>query len=371
MAIPAGTKFQGIPSSNHDLNKRSAQANATAPLYDISDFGGGAQTVQTITPQGTTAATTAQAIYGINVIDTASGTDFAVRLPNPVTGQQTTFVNNSGYTLYVFPSVAGGKINGVVDGVAYVPSDGKPYVFSCVQNPLPGAWVWSAPAVNQVQLPRISVPHTQALPFGNPTNAWGVGVPGFQSINPTKPDGSQCTPFFDCFGISSTSSGTVVTPSIEYFVGYNQLTPKRLVTTVKVYSNCLLSDIPASYAGQGAATVSKYSYYQDQFTGGSWANSTGGSFFLGTQSGPAPQTEAAQEVSVGVTNSPAQVGDQGTLYLIQPMNTYYFALSAQSNGYQMIGEDPVHGVVYNTFQIYIPWWMATKTYEFDIFMEHT
>ena len=40
----------------------------------------------------------------------------------------------------------------------------------------------------------------------------------------------------------------------------------------------------------------------------------------------------------------------------------------QSNGYQMIGEDPVHGVVYNTFQIYIPWWMATKTYEFDIFM---
>ena len=36
--IPSGTKFQGIPSSNDDLNKRSSQANALAPVYTIDDI---------------------------------------------------------------------------------------------------------------------------------------------------------------------------------------------------------------------------------------------------------------------------------------------------------------------------------------------
>lgn len=36
--IPTGTKFQGIPTTNDDLNRRSAQSNATAPVYTISDI---------------------------------------------------------------------------------------------------------------------------------------------------------------------------------------------------------------------------------------------------------------------------------------------------------------------------------------------
>ena len=115
------------------------------------------------------------------VIDTATTSALATRLPAPTTGKQTTFVNNSSMSILVFPSVTGGEINGVVDGYASIPNDGHPYVFSCVENPLPGAWVWSPPATGQIQLPTISVAHTN----GTATAAYGVGTAGAQLINPT------------------------------------------------------------------------------------------------------------------------------------------------------------------------------------------
>ena len=59
MTIPAGTKFAGIPPSNPNVNKKSKQLNIDAPIYDISEFGGGAaQDVQTLVLQGTSNATT-------------------------------------------------------------------------------------------------------------------------------------------------------------------------------------------------------------------------------------------------------------------------------------------------------------------------
>ena len=36
--IPTGTKFQGIPTTNDDLNRRSTQSNITAPVYTVSDI---------------------------------------------------------------------------------------------------------------------------------------------------------------------------------------------------------------------------------------------------------------------------------------------------------------------------------------------
>lgn len=41
MAIPPGTKFAAIPPSNSNVNKKSAQLNSEAPIYDISEFPGG------------------------------------------------------------------------------------------------------------------------------------------------------------------------------------------------------------------------------------------------------------------------------------------------------------------------------------------
>tara|TARA_R100000734_G_C3315162_1_gene107021 strand:+ start:495 stop:1538 length:1044 start_codon:yes stop_codon:yes gene_type:complete len=347
MAIPTGTKFQGIPPGNDDLNKRSAQANATAPLYDISEFGGDStQTVQTLTLQGTTNASTSQAIYGINVIDTATVSNLATRLPDPTTGKQTTFVNNSTMSILVFPSVVGGKINGVVDGVASIPNDGRFYTFFCVDNPLPGAWTWSPPAVNQIQLPRISVAHTN----GTGTAAYGVGVSGAQLINPAGAN------WFDNVSVSGfpTLTFNVISgsaPGRDYWASASNLTPLRTIVNTKVYSNFLASD--TSIPSQVPQILRKVAYNTG---GGAYANysASGVSLF------------GADTVPAGPLNSPVEVGDVGTFYKIQPANLVQVSPTETDKiGVSSTGDH------YFTFIISLPQFLATKTYEFDIFLEHT
>ena len=100
---------------------------------------------------GTTAATTNSYLtYGVNNVTTAGPTAYAIRLPNPPQkGKQVIIVNNSTLPIAVYPSVTGGSINNTVNGVAMVPNDGKAYTFYCYENPLPGAWSWTPPAINQ------------------------------------------------------------------------------------------------------------------------------------------------------------------------------------------------------------------------------
>ena len=62
--------------------------------------GSSSQTVATLAPQGTDATTTSQAIYGVNVINTATQTAFATRLPDASTGKQVTFVNTSELSIH-------------------------------------------------------------------------------------------------------------------------------------------------------------------------------------------------------------------------------------------------------------------------------
>lgn len=88
--------------------------------------------------------------FNLNVIEAGVTGPYMIRLPYPpIKGKSSTIINNSGYTINVRPSISGGSINGEVDAFAAVPSDGKPYTFYCWENPLPGAWTWSPPAVNQ------------------------------------------------------------------------------------------------------------------------------------------------------------------------------------------------------------------------------
>ena len=267
-SIPSGTQFQGVIPSNGYKNKKSALLNSLSPLYTIEDIAaasGGALTVATLTLQGTTAATTSQAIYGINVIDTATTSALATRLPDPTTGKQTTFVNTSSMSILVFPSVTGGKINGVVDGYASIPNDGNPYTFSCVANPLPGAWVWSLPATGQIQLPTISVAHTN----GTGTSAWGVGKAGAQLINPAGAnwyDNLSITGFPTLtFNVISGSA-----PGQDYWSSLTGIVGNRQLVNTKVYSNFLETDSPAPSAVR--PTVGRFVAYKA--TPNSYANYT-------------------------------------------------------------------------------------------------
>ena len=88
----------------------------------------------------TSSATTLVLNYGVNVIQTATTTNFAAKLPQPVTGKKVTIVNKTTMNVFLYPSNAGGQINNyVINAPAIIPPDGKAYEFTCIENPLPGA----------------------------------------------------------------------------------------------------------------------------------------------------------------------------------------------------------------------------------------
>src|SRR5690348_10132836 len=66
--------------------------------------------------EGTDDTTTAVLNYGINVVENSTGADFCARLPMPSKGKSITIINVSTNIARLYPSVAGGDINGVVDG---------------------------------------------------------------------------------------------------------------------------------------------------------------------------------------------------------------------------------------------------------------
>ena len=305
-----------------------------------SGAGGGTVTyaVQDLTLEGTDDTTTAVAAYGINLVKAATTSDLATRLPIASTGKQVIFINTSTLPILVFPSAVGGTINGVVNGYATIPNDGVSYSFYCTENPLPGAWTWAPPAVGQIQLPTISISHTN----GVQTQAYGVGNVGAQLINPPGPN------WYDDINVTGFPTITFV-PGADYWATAN-FNPARTLVTTKVYSNFLPGDSPAPT--QVPSVQRKVAYSTG---GGTFANYTASGVSL----------YGGQTVVAGPTNVPAQVGDYDTLYQIQPANLVQIA-PAETD---VIGIG-AYGNHYYTFIITIPNTAITKVYDFDIFLEH-
>jgi hypothetical protein len=129
-------------------------ANSMRPLLtSMLDFSSAGQTLvfpDLVADNTTLADTTLILEYGVNIIVTSTSTNYACRLPLPTTGKRVVVVNRSLTNISLFPSLAGGQINNyAIDAPAIIPPDGRAYDFICVENPLPGAWVWSAPATAQ------------------------------------------------------------------------------------------------------------------------------------------------------------------------------------------------------------------------------
>jgi hypothetical protein len=261
----------------------------------------------TVVMTGTTAATTTtNLVFGYNVISNATATNYACRLPNPPKkGMSTTVINTSGVPIVIYPSVTGGSINGVVNGSAIVPSDGKPYVFFCYENPLPGAWSWTPPATNQYDSGEIIINTTS----GNNvwallnTNMKGVGS-GFNSDTGWG---------YDClntimFGVGAGASG---------YVAMQRPNPTwNNLLKLKVYTN-LLTDFGGATMGltQGS-TVNLYEAGTTNLVGvdagggaGNYGNGTTVPYYFDLNSN-VPGT------GVGGTLS-ANIGDPGTLYTVR------------------------------------------------------
>lgn len=200
------------------------------PISQIQLLGTRDVIYDNIAPTGTTAATTTTYLnYGINVINTASITAYAMRLPYPpIKGKTLTVVNTSGYPIVIYPSVDGGSINGVVNGSASVPSDGKSYVFTCWENPLPGAWSWTPPATNQYDSGDITfsqaVASSQTIAAIN-NNLKIVGNGTYSSAS---------------FAYDGLNQPLIYTPVLQtgYPTAFFKVNPKwNSITKIKVYTN--------------------------------------------------------------------------------------------------------------------------------------
>lgn len=332
---------------NDNPNDFSSWKDSTKHIYTIlhklSAASGGdvLEVNDNLVLEGTTNASTSQAIYGVNVITTATFSDKATRLPIPTTGRQTVFINNSLIPISVFPSVVGGEINGVVNGVASVPNDGRAYTFYCTENPLPGAWNWTAPAIGQLTYQEITSNHVNGV-ADSFFNA-GIGTPDDASVGLG-------------WGGGIITSGTWNTNNFPAWL-----------EKIKLYTNIKYSDFPTTSTQiLGSWTQG----YQRSLTGTTTGNKATFAF-QGSQTFPGANV---QEVLSGTIGD--NVGDLGTLYM-------EFTLNLLPILYRVMGNQclttPIPGNAgeicystgYYTFNINVPSTMPTKLYKFQWFLEYS
>lgn len=243
-------------------DSESLNATKNFTVQSIADLAQEARQVSELQLNGTTIASTSQAIYGVNVITTATTADLATRLPTPTTGRNTIFINNSNMPISVFPSVVGGEINGVVNGSATIPNDGRAYQFFCIENPLPGAWAWSPPAIQQYDSGDITVDTTlgsvSIFSALDPTKAEEIGQ--FLSSDSWVQYGPQ---------MPTISLQPLLTNNVWVLI---PTTPWNAITKVKVYTNSSSAmefriaaansetffDLSGNYVSTGATTAAQY-----------------------------------------------------------------------------------------------------------------
>jgi hypothetical protein len=186
-----------------------------------------------LSASGTTQSTTSICIYGVNVFEYVTTTHQATKLPQPVTGKSVRIVNNSNAILRVFPSNIGGHINNYpIDTPALIPPDGNLYEFICVENPLPGAWTFSAPATAQYDSGEMELSITALSRDGyNPwVTGWDTDHVGIISGLPTgdfRIDFKNFPPL-----VYRTEGGYTHT-------GYSPSTPWKGISKIKVYTNLI------------------------------------------------------------------------------------------------------------------------------------
>ena len=321
------------------LNGQNTAADVRTIISDLID-----SSVPTVnsdtTVEGTDDTTTAYMGFGINVVITATNTDYCARLANPpVKGGTVNIINTSSRTITIFPSQTGGSINGVVDGSFIVPNDGKSYIFTCYENPLPGAWTVASPAWNQIVIPEMSVPHT----FGTVSNYAGVGIAYPIASTPVSAGGDGLGNIY-------------VTPANAQAWGH--LLSFATSTKTKVYTNAVAAD--NVYAGYGINVFRCVSYINDVPLPNNIAQEC--------QIEVVRIADNNTQIIVGGTlNSPNEVGDTGTFWneAVHTNGTPYLGL-LQTAG--MV--NPATSGFYWTYYMTIAPTVATKTYKFQIFVEY-
>ena len=295
-------------------------ANSMRPLLtSMLDFSSAGQTQVfdgLVANNSTMADTTLVLEYGVNIVVTSTPTDYACRLPLPVTGKRVIVVNRSLMTISLFPSMIGGQINNYsVDTPAIIPPDGNAYDFICIENPLPGAWVWSAPATAQYDSGEITTNTTASnnvysaasgtLVVENNAfasfNGWGT-TDGLN--NPSLP-----LVLYDNSGFPNNS------------IAFKPSTGWSAITKVKVYTNLaydISNDCAFGFtAGSGYSSYNSLGVFVQQTPG---TNGITGNYNIDNPYGPIDQQAGAVTLPYGTLAT--NIGDPGTAWGELVMTTY-------------------------------------------------
>ena len=342
MAIPTGTKFHGVAPEVSTKNLGSAQVNAMRDVYTIEEIRTSAGTdsvYDNLVAQGTDETTTLVLDYGVNIITTSTALDYAAKLPQPVTGRSVKVVNTSGLAVSIYPSNIGGQINDLpIDQPALVPADGNLYTFTCIENPLPGAWSVQLPSNVILEVGTLEINHTN----------------GVDSI--VYGSNTAVTPLSGPDVISQDPSGSVTIANPTQWMSLNFA---ATIVRAGYYTNILPTDV----AGPSPIQIER-----NQFGGQTQSSSF---TILGRELAefyPSPSHPFAfSVVGAGGTTiqTPALIGNVGT----------YAGLTPVTSGYRndlMLGDS--NGTIFtdywNIWKVTIPASAATKLYKIQIFVEY-
>jgi len=327
--------IQGLTTSSQTnivtINPNTGLLYYTPSLIEIVNLN--------ISCSNTSSATTTILSYGINVIEYSAITDYAAKLPQPTTGKKVTIVNKSLLPISLFPSNTGGQINNYpVDTPAIVPPDGKAYDFICIENPLPGAWVWSPPAIGQYDSGDISITTTSDA-FGSYICAASLSG----TIYAAERSGLFSTSGFAYNGLNNpliVQNTPAAMPNSSYLATFKPSTPWNAITKIKIYSN-----IVPDTGSNPSFTLTAGSQY-NSYTAGTTTFVASG---IGGANSPFLQNPIVlNNVISGVVPSPGvttNIGDPGTVWgeaIITPAMFYYGTTPLSYVGDQFISTDGVN-----------------------------
>ena len=313
LVINNGYTLTVPPSSMFTIvNEELGVNNISNAIYTVN---------KALNAQNTTNLTTSILVYGVNVFTGVTATNYATKLPQPVTGKSVKVINNGNTLLHIFPSNVGGRINNLpIDTPAIIPPDGKLYEFICIENPLPGEWTFTAPATGQYDSGVIIMSATSIGIGSNPVvTAYDSGIYGMiqtffngtVSYNGKNKPARQISPSFIINGLNPYNRALFFRPE----------TPWKGIAKIKVYTNLIpviVDEEEISYGEirlMGSGYYTKYIADTGEEAGGD-ENSTNELFRTNLSN------RIAGSASTGSTiYTSANIGDPGTIWGERVANT--------------------------------------------------
>lgn len=325
--LSSGTSVNTLGIDTNGFVVTADTANISDALYTVN-YG--------LNASGTTISTGSICIYGVNVFTGVTGSNYATKLPQPVTGKSVKIINLSNNILYVYPSNVGGTINNLpVDTPAQIPPDGKLYEFVCVVNPLPGAWVWSAPATSQYDSGEIILPTITA---SGTSASLQQGFVLADSNNYGKILNIFSTTAWAYDGKSNPLVQQYVDPNGYTALAFKPVTPWLGITKIKVYTNlanCSISGTTGASAGYVTGA-----WGQNYYTTGSSPTFVTCTNFVATSYFDAFPINLKLGGTPTVSGNTVQsnIGDAGTYYCDENLNIAYNNIPSSVIGDKYIGQ---------------------------------